>query len=91
MFLGRVSGTVTSTVNHPFYEGRRLLLVDRLDTALEPDGKYVIAIDTVEAGPGNLVLLIDEGNSARQVLGDSSAPVRAVIVGVVDEVDIAVK
>lgn len=87
MFLGRVSGTVTSTINHPFYDGRKLLLVDRLDTSLEPDDRYVIAIDTVEAGAGETVLLIDEGNSARQVLADPNGPVRAVIVGVVDDID----
>ena len=86
MFLGRVSGTVVSTVQHPFYRGRRMLLVDRLDEALEPDGRYVIAVDAVDAGAGELVLLVDEGNSARQVTGDPSAPVRAVIVGVVDQV-----
>ena len=87
MFLGRVSGTVVSTVNHPFYDGRRLLLVDRVNARLEPEGGYVVAIDTVDAGAGELVLCIDEGNSARQVLEDPQGPVRAVIVGVVDAVE----
>jgi len=86
MFLGRVTGTVVSTIQHPFYFGRRMLLVDRVNEKLEPDGRYVIAIDAVDAGAGELVLLIDEGNSARQVTGDPGGPVRAVIVGVVDEV-----
>ena len=88
MFLGRVSGTVVSTVHHPFYGGRRLLIVDRVDGALRPDGRYVVALDSVDAGAGELVLLIDEGNSARQVTRDPKGPVRAVIVGVVDEVDV---
>ncbi len=88
MFLGRVSGTVVSTIHHPFYHGRRMLLVDRVDGELRPDGRYVIALDSVDAGAGELVLLIDEGNSARQVLGDPQGPVRAVIVGVVDEVQV---
>jgi ethanolamine utilization protein EutN len=87
MFLGRVSGTVVSTIHHPFYGARRMLLVDRVDGDLRPDGRYVIALDAVDAGAGELVLLIDEGNSARQVTGDPDGPVRAVIVGVVDEVD----
>jgi ethanolamine utilization protein EutN len=86
MFLGRVTGTVVSTIQHPFYKGRRMLLVDRVDEKLEPDGRYVVALDAVDAGAGELVLLIDEGNSARQVTGDPQGPVRAVIVGVVDEV-----
>lgn len=88
MFLGRVSGTVVSTIHHPFYHGRRLLLVDRVDQHLNPAGGYVIALDSVEAGAGELVLLIDEGNSSRQVTGEPGAPVRAVIVGVVDEVEV---
>jgi ethanolamine utilization protein EutN len=87
MFLGRVSGTVVSTIHHPFYNARRLLLVDRVDGKLEPDGRYVIALDAVDAGAGELVLCIDEGNSARQVTADPHGPVRAVIVGVVDEVE----
>jgi ethanolamine utilization protein EutN len=87
MFLGRVSGTVVSTIHHPFYDARRLLLVDRVDEKLEPDGRYVIALDAVDAGAGELVLCIDEGNSARQVTADPHGPVRAVIVGVVDEVE----
>ena len=88
MFLGWVTGTVVSTVHHPFYGERRLLLVDRVDEHLKPDGRYVIAIDSVDAGAGELVLVIDEGNSARQVLRDPAGPARAVIVGVVDEVDL---
>ena len=89
MFLARVSGTVVSTVNHPFYDGRRLLLVDRVNDKLEPDGRSLIALDQVDAGAGELVLIIDEGNSSRQITGDPGAPVRAVIVGVVDAVDFA--
>jgi len=87
MFLGRVTGTVVSTIHHPFYDNRRLLLVDRLDAALVPTGGYVVAIDSVDAGAGEVVLVIDEGNSARQVMADPAGPVRAVIVGVVDEVE----
>ena len=87
MFLGRVTGTVVSTVHHPFFQGRKLLMVDRVDDALEPTGDYIIAVDSVQAGAGELVLLIDEGNSARQVVGDPGAPLRTIIVGVVDDVD----
>ena len=83
MFLGRVAGTVVATVHHPFYGARRLLLVDKVHPDGTPTGDYVIAVDTVDSGAGETVLVIDEGNSSRQVLGDPSAPVRAVIVGVV--------
>jgi ethanolamine utilization protein EutN len=86
--LARVSGTVVSTIAAPIFAGRRLLLCDLLDPGGTPTGDYLIAIDTVEAGPGETVLLIDEGNSARQILGETQAPVRTLVVGIVDEVDV---
>jgi microcompartment protein CcmK/EutM len=83
--VGRVVGTVVSTINSPVFEGRRLLLCDVLDVSGEPDGSYLICVDTVGSGAGEAVLILDEGNSARQVLGMSAGPVRAVVVGVVDQ------
>jgi ethanolamine utilization protein EutN len=85
MKVGRVVGTVVSTINSPVFEGRRLLLCDLLDASGRPDGSYLICVDTVGSGAGEAVLIVDEGNSARQVIGMSPAPVRAVIVGVVDQ------
>ncbi|MBI4261308.1 MAG: EutN/CcmL family microcompartment protein [Actinobacteria bacterium] len=82
--VGRVVGTVVSTIQHEAFDGRRLLLVDTLDAAGEPDGGYLICVDAVGAGAGEAVLVIDEGNSARQVIGMDPAPVRAVVVGIVD-------
>ncbi len=89
MKLGRVAGTVVSTINTPIFEDRRLLLVDLLDLAGEPTGGYSIAVDTVGAGAGETVLILDEGNSARQIFGLETGPVRAVIAGIVDDVDFA--
>ncbi|MCG6962046.1 MAG: EutN/CcmL family microcompartment protein [Acidobacteria bacterium] len=88
MKIGRVAGTVVSTINSPVFDGRRLLLVDLLTATGEPAGGYVIAIDVVDAGPGETVLVLDEGNSARQVLEEPNGPVRAVVVGIVDELTI---
>ena len=86
MKLARVVGTVVSTVQHPFFEARRLLLCDFLDGSGQPTGEYTIAIDKVDAGAGEVVIILDEGNSARQMLtADAAAPVRAVVAGVVDE------
>ena len=88
MILGRVTGTVVSTVQHSFYQGRKQLIV----RYTKPDGsfdgdKYVIAVDQVGAGVGQTVLVEDEGTSARQMLElDGSGPVRSVIIGIVDEV-----
>jgi ethanolamine utilization protein EutN len=85
MKVARVVGTVVSTINHPFYDHRRLLLCDLLDLDGHPTGGYVIAVDVVDAGAGETVLILDEGNSARQIVGVPEAPIRTLVVGVVDE------
>ena len=91
MMLGRVCGTVVSTVEHPFYDGRKQLIV----RAVLPDGsldgeRYVVAVDLVGAGLGETVLVEDEGNSARQLLETGpTGPVRSVIVGIVDQVTVS--
>lgn len=85
MLLGIVRGEIYSTINHPTYDNRKLLVVDLTDAAWKPTGKYVIAVDAAGAGVGERVLINDEGNGARQILKDDKAPVRTVIVGVVDE------
>lgn len=88
MKVGRVVGTVVATIEAPVFEDRKLLVCDILDARARPDGNYIIAADTVGAGAGETVLIIDEGNSARQVVGMEVAPIRAVIVGVVDELTV---
>lgn len=87
MKVGRVAGTVVATIQAPVFSGRKLLVCVLLDAdGSETDG-YVIAVDTVGAGAGETVLVLDEGNSARQVVGVPAGPIRAVVVGVVDHVD----
>jgi len=85
LILGRVVGRITSTIHHPVVEHKKLLIVDRLGAAGRPSGGYLIALDAVGAGWGETVLVLDEGNGARQVLGDTRAPVRSMVVGIVDE------
>jgi ethanolamine utilization protein EutN len=91
MRLGRVVGTVVSTVQHPFYEGKKQLVVRYALPDGTLDGEdYVIAVDLVGAGVGEDVLVLDEGNSARQLLGTKPCgPVRSTIVGIVDAIDVA--
>ncbi len=86
MKLARVVGTVVSTINSPALEDRTLLLCDLLGPDLKPAGGYLIAVDAVGAGSGEVVLLLDEGNGARQVLRAPNAPIRTVVVGIVDDV-----
>jgi ethanolamine utilization protein EutN len=85
--LAKVVGTVTSTINTPDFEDRTLLLCDLLDPDGAPAGGYQIAVDVVGAGAGETVLLLDEGNGARQVLRAPGAPIRTVIVGIVDQIE----
>jgi microcompartment protein CcmK/EutM len=88
MMIGTVRGHIVSTINHPFYTGKKLLVVEKEDPSGKPGG-YLVAIDGgVSAGVGERVLVIDEGNSARQIVGDSEAPLRSIIVGIIDRVDL---
>jgi microcompartment protein CcmK/EutM len=85
MYIGRVSGTVVATIKNELFEGRKLLVVDKLDLAGQPMAKYDIAVDMVQAGVGDRVLVLDEGNSARQIVDrEPDGAIRAVIVGIVD-------
>jgi microcompartment protein CcmK/EutM len=81
MILGRVIGEIHGTIKHPFYNARRLLVVER-----EGGGDYLIAVDAVGAGADERVIVLDEGNGARQVLDSADCPVRSVVVGIVDDV-----
>jgi microcompartment protein CcmK/EutM len=87
--LARVAGTVVSTICSPIYEDRKLLLCDLVDESGRPSGGYVIAVDQVGSGVGETVLVLDEGNSARQVLAWEDGPIRAVVIGIVDEIQTA--
>jgi microcompartment protein CcmK/EutM len=86
VILGRVCGRLVSTIHHRSMDRRRLLVIDRLRPDGHPAGGYLIALDTVGAGHGETVLVMDEGNGARQILDDATLPVRSVVVGIVDAV-----
>ncbi len=85
MTIGIVVGEVYSTINHPFYDGRKLLVVQKGEQS--GTSEYLVAVDAVGAGVGERVLVLDEGNGARQVLESKDGPVRSVVVGIVDFVE----
>ncbi len=89
MMLGKVIGDLWATIQHPFYQGKKLMIVEKMKFDGQSAGGYVIAVDTVGAGPGEQVLIVDEGNGARQILNSKDGPVRTVIVGIVDHIDTA--
>lgn len=86
MILGRVVGEVVATIKHGDLAGFKLLLV-RAESAPGRSGRTLIALDVVDAGIGDRVLVNDEGNGAAQLLRRARGAVRSVVVGVVDEVD----
>lgn len=92
MYIGKVVSTVVATVKHPTFDGHKLLLVEMQSVEGSPTPKYDICVDTVQAGVGDRVLVMDEGSGAKQILGQRAEPgqgaVRAVIVGIVDDVQI---
>ena len=90
MILGRVIGELYGTIKHPFYIGRKLMMVEKVGPDGKPSSDYLVAVDTVAAGPGETVLVFDEGNGARQILNSKDGPVRSVIVGIVDDVTVSV-
>ncbi|MCK4608988.1 MAG: EutN/CcmL family microcompartment protein [Gammaproteobacteria bacterium] len=86
MILARVKGNVVATVKHDCYKGQRLLIVQPVNDKGDDIGASFLACDTVQAGPGDVVLVQREGNTARQLLGTKKDPFHSVIVGIVDNV-----
>ena len=84
MQIGRVHGTLVSTLKHPALAGGKMLIVGPCDLQGRPTGRWTMALDRVDAGTGDWVLLLDEGSGASQVLGNPRGPVRTLVVGVVD-------
>ena len=89
MYIGRVTATVTSTIRHKLYDGHKLMLVSRLNLDGSESSTYDICLDDMQAGVGDVVVVLDEGGSARQVINKrGTGPVRAVIIGIVDQIDL---
>jgi len=88
MQLARVVGTVVATRKDPRLEGSKLLVLNHVSPKGEAkQGSYVVAIDTVSAGVGDVVITV-AGSSARMSSGMKETPVDCAIVGIVDEIDI---
>jgi microcompartment protein CcmK/EutM len=88
MFLAEVVGTVVSPVQIPILDGEKLLLLRPVAPDGRPSGRTRIGIDRAQAGVGDRVIVVDEGNSAREILGDPRGAVKTVVVGVVDYVEV---
>jgi microcompartment protein CcmK/EutM len=87
VILARVTGMVTSSDKDRELADYKLLVVQPLGLDLEAEGEEMIAVDRVDAGVGDRVLLLREGNAARQVTGRERIPLQNVVIGVVDRID----
>ena len=88
MEIGKVIGTVTATVKHETYEGKRILVIQELNTRGEPNGVVRVAIDYVGAGEGDLVLFGGAPGVAAEVFGVKKAPIRDLVMGIIDHFDV---
>ncbi len=90
MKLCKVIGTVVASAKHPAFVGHKLLVCQPVDGDGVKAGDSFLAVDHVQAGVGDTVMVNQEGNGSRQLLGavDGKLPIRSVIVGVVDQVDV---
>ncbi len=88
MIIARVIGNIVATVKHAAYHAHKILIVQPEDPFGKPDGDSFLAIDLVQAGVGDQVLVLEEGSSARLLLENDTAPARCIVVGVIDHVDI---
>jgi len=88
MILGKVTGTVVTTISHPHYKNRRLLVVQPLILPGDPPEGDFVDLDNSQAGVGDTVLVNREGNGARQILNNPDGCVISVIVGIVDSLQI---
>lgn len=89
MILARVSGNVVSTVKNEHLKGHKLMLVRRVSLKGESiDDNDTVALDLISSGPGDLVLVVQEGDAVQQILGHANAPVHTMIVGHVDKLEV---
>jgi microcompartment protein CcmK/EutM len=88
MQIARVIGDVSSTQKHPSHEGRKLLLVQPLDLDGSERGTAIVAVDGVNAGIGDRVLLVQDGFAAFSLLGLKPSPIDSAVIGVIDRVDL---
>ena len=88
MYMARVIGDVVSTHRHDKLGGRKLLLVRKLNLAGDEEPAEIIALDVIGVGRGERVLVVQEGGAARALFENPKIPAQAVIVGVIDRVDL---
>lgn len=88
MILGKVVGNIVSTLKHPVYANKKLMMVQPLTHTGEPSGTLMLAVDTVGAGAGEIVLVSADGKAAGEILElPARSPIRSIIIGIVDRLE----
>ena len=89
MILAKIIGNVVSTVKEKGYDSRKILIVQPVDPSGQPKGSSFLAVDTVQAGIGDTVLVLEEGGSARLILEEPETfTIKAVIAGIVNQITV---
>ena len=88
MLFGRVRGTAICTIKYPDLKGTKLLLVEPLDRHLKPSGALQVAVDVVQAGPGDLCVMTRSREAALAMQEHKFVPVDLALVGIVDELKV---
>jgi ethanolamine utilization protein EutN len=87
MYIGKVIGDVVSSVKYETLKNQKILIVQPIDPDMKAKGEPVLAIDMVDSGIGDVVLIVDQGTAARTVLDMEYPTIRTLILGVVDRID----
>ena len=88
MIIGKVVGSLVSTIKHPSFDNQKIMLVQPTDQNENKIGLTVVAVDTVRAGIGDMVIVASEGKAAKEILKfKENEPIRSVIIGIVDRID----
>ena len=88
MLFGRVKGTAICTIKYPGIEGVKLLVVQPLNKKLEPIGILQVAADVVQAGPGDLCVMVRSREAALAMRDEKFVPIDLALVGIVDELEV---
>jgi ethanolamine utilization protein EutN len=88
MLIGRVIGDLVATHKHPSHEGRKLLLIQPLNLDGSDRGDAVIALDSVDAGIGDKVLVVAEGYAAMTTVGRPDSPIDMAVIGFIDHIEL---
>lgn len=84
MRVCEVIGNVVASAHHKAYDGQKLMVVQPLDANGKAEGASLLAVDRVQAGVGDRVLIMSDGNGVRQLMGKDTGPIQVIIVGIVD-------